>query len=429
MALNEINLEECVRKDVLMSEPLRTQARQLGINVKHLSELGDRTFVDVFRLFYPDTTSAISNIRDLAKMARDGSSVKGFLTHTVENAERENAYNAQRRKIDWLFDLVHNDRPVSEVEAYLAANSDVDIRIARTQNGATLLTQAAGEKRKALMEFFLDKGLDINDFSGCDNERMPAHNGSNALTYHAGKGDRNMVDYLLELGADVNARNKLGQDALGAALGANQMELAEQLFGKGAIITERHLIDAAGDCNADALGFLAAKNADFGAPRIAQVGNKTLAHLAANAGKPQEDTVRALSIILRKAPELANIATTDDGFLPLHYAASRMNPQATKLLLEKTQNPNTPGSNGDTPLHRAASGLSCRINIGVLLADERVDPTIANKAGKTAEATAEEVSLGDYYRDQLATRGQGASGAATLRITAGKGSSGGVNMR
>jgi ankyrin repeat protein len=71
----------------------------------------------------------------------------------------------------------------------------------------------------------------------------------------------------------------------------------------------------------------------------------------------------------------------DEGWTPLHNAASNDYLNVVKLLLEHGADPNIQDNDGETPLHSAVKG--CHVDVVRVLLDHGADLTIRDKKGRT----------------------------------------------
>ncbi len=100
----------------------------------------------------------------------------------------------------------------------------------RDGRGSTPLLLAAYYNREDIVDYLLEKGVDVDDKDGA---------GNTALIGCCFKGYTGVAKRLIRAGADVNATNTLGSTGLIYAVTFNQLEIAKLLLSHGAEIQIR----------------------------------------------------------------------------------------------------------------------------------------------------------------------------------------------
>lgn len=174
--------------------------------------------------------------------------------------------------------------------------------------------------------------------------------GLTPLHLAARSGDEDEVRALLQQGADINAVDK-GQ--------RTPLHLAAQHYGATALSLLEHgaKVDAVDD------------------------GGFTPLHMAAEGGD-----VKAITALVAAGAKL-NAADHQDGMMPVHSAVVAGMSGATEALLLVGADVNALDGEGNTPLHLAVRHSPALVE---LLLERGADPSIANRAGETAEDWARE---------------------------------------
>jgi ankyrin repeat protein len=125
----------------------------------------------------------------------------------------------------------------------------------------------------------------------------------------------------------------------------------------------------------------AVTNTPHDLPYIAAQTDSTLAE--ENFRKGIEFKVANTKQLLDKGAD-AN-ATDEEGFTPLHFAASRDSVEVVRLLLDAGAEVNAQSGSGETPMYNAIRNTTPgALDIIRLLRERGADPTISNEKGQTA---------------------------------------------
>jgi uncharacterized caspase-like protein len=113
---------------------------------------------------------------------------------------------------------------------------------ANKEHLADAYVNAAGAGQLQMVQFFLEKGVDLETRGNCD---QPVYNmgggftnisltGSTALICAAGHGEGRVVQFLLDRGGDVNAKSEINWTALYVAAYLGHGQIAKLLLDRGA---------------------------------------------------------------------------------------------------------------------------------------------------------------------------------------------------
>ncbi|XP_026674113.1 uncharacterized protein LOC113465041 [Ceratina calcarata] len=252
---------------------------------------------------------------------------------------------------------IASQQPNLEMVKYLVdEGADINVESQFRQSSKPIHI-AAREGHKDIVEYFLSKGLSVNELD-IDN---------NTLLHYAVQNCRlKVVKYLIAKGADVNAKTNLDRTPLHLAVANKCKDIIEILLKNGAMFNavdkmnklpwnmtnDEHIVELLtvtgklfkavnrGDLNnvekyIKAGAFVNAKD----------VKNVTALHYAAWKGYD-----RIVDILLENA---ANPNVIINGFTPLHYAAKFSHFKVVTLLLSKAAMYNAVSSTDKTPLDLA----------------------------------------------------------------------------
>ncbi len=228
---------------------------------------------------------------------------------------------------DMDFDMDADVRSPDESRGPISAVPPVSMQDTSKENMLYLFMEAIDDGNWRLVEYFLDRGIDVNGTN--DREETP-------LMIAAGEHQPQIVRLLIERGADVNYLNSEGRTAL--------MYAAEE----GADEAIRILIENGADPKM------------HGSDR----GHNAL-HLAAGDG--HAEVVKSM-LDLGISPN----STDHENATPLHYAASDGHEDVVKTLLDAGADPNSKDKAGRTPLHLAAD--EGHYGVVAMLLDNGVEP-------------------------------------------------------
>jgi len=229
--------------------------------------------------------------------------------------------------MDFDMDARVDVRSPDETGGPISSVPPISIQDTSKENMLYLFIEAIDDGNWRLVEYFLDRGVDVNGTN--DREETP-------LMIAAGEHQPQIVRLLIERGADVNYLNADGRTAL--------MYAAEE----GADEAIRILIENGAD------------------PKLhgSDRGHNAL-HLAAGDGHTQ---------VVKSMLDLGISPNTIDHekATPLHYAASDGHEDVVKMLLDAGADPNSKDNGGRTPLHLAAD--DGHYGVVAMLLDNGVEP-------------------------------------------------------
>jgi len=238
--------------------------------------------------------------------------------------------------MDFDMDAWVDVRSPDETGGPISSVPPISMQDTSKENMLYLFLEAIDEGNWRLVEYFLDRGVDVNGTN--DREETP-------LMIAAGEHKPQIVRLLIERGADVNFLNANGRTAL--------MYAAEE----GA---------------EDAIRILIENGAD---PKLhGSDGGYAALHLAASDG--HEGVIKKL-LDNGVSPNLVdhNKATA------MHYAASDGHEDVLKLLLDAGADTNAKDKSGRTPLHMAVD--DGHFGVVAMLLDNGVEPDQLDNHGRT----------------------------------------------
>ena len=145
-------------------------------------------------------------------------------------AAPNNAQNTQAFAEQDVIDILNavNAKNVEKVRTMLQANPKLVNAIWKgggPGSDSPLLTTAAKNGNKEIVELLIANGADVNEKNG---------SGETALMYAASAGHKEIVELLLSKNADINAKTELGATAMRLANGSNHKDVADLLQQRGA---------------------------------------------------------------------------------------------------------------------------------------------------------------------------------------------------
>jgi ankyrin repeat protein len=155
-----------------------------------------------------------------------------FTAYRTFNPEKLNRFMEQ----DSFFDAIRNGNLKT---LKTLGEKDPGLFQAKDQRGSTPLILAAYYNQGEIVEYLLEKGVQVDDKDGA---------GNTALMGCCFKGYVPVAEKLIAAGADVNTVNSLGSTCLIYAVTFNQPEIAKLLLENGA---ETHIRDARGNTALD----------------------------------------------------------------------------------------------------------------------------------------------------------------------------------
>jgi ankyrin repeat protein len=250
--------------------------------------------------------------------------VGGFLMVGYSGvAELERHLSPEEANAALLEAAEKNDAP--KIQDLLRQGCDIDTA---NTNGWTALTFAAKAGNKAIVEFLVRNGANVN-------HQTSTSVGGTVLCFAAGGNNPAVVDYLIAKGADVNGKSRNGMTPLIYACAHNNTNLASLLISKGADVNLPGQLNDQGH-------------------------SWTPLMTAANSGD-----VEIIKLLLNAGARLEQ--TNNNGDTALMEAAKRAVPDVVKLLIERGANVNARRVFGHTALIYAAYNGQLE-NIRLLLA-------------------------------------------------------------
>lgn len=246
-------------------------------------------------------------------------------------------------------------------------------------SGMTALMEAVAAGNNQIVEYLIDKGVDIGQRD---------KNGNTLLMLAARRSRLAEVMYLAELGLETYAQNNLGDTALHLALGdlKNNLYTQEYLIKNGAIINAKNqdgitpLMEAAYRGYPKSVGLLIEMGGDINVIDIK--GNAPL-HFAVRG----YENCEAITAYLLKSGAMINVIN-EEGNTPLIIASRYPSVDVISALLGYKAELNTQNKQGWSALMEAAK--AGHLPIIKLLAEHGADINQVNNEGKTAATIAKE---------------------------------------
>lgn len=196
------------------------------------------------------------------------------------------------------------------------------------KDGANLLHQVVRRPDAEVLNYFLEKGVDLNK---ADND------GNTPLILAASGRNASYISTLVSHVKDINTVNEKGQSALTRAIATGSAEVVSLLLKSGA---DTRVTDTDGN-NLVYYWFESYRDRPQGQPERPQ-----------SPGQPNDDFEQKLEILKAKGLEVA--APQKDGSTLFHQAVARENLRLIQKAAELGADINAQDKDGVTPLHKAA---------------------------------------------------------------------------
>lgn len=244
---------------------------------------------------------------------------------------------------------------------------DGDDPLAKDEEGRNYLHISVQLRNKALVQCFIDEGLDVNDSD---------HQGVTPLHIACRLGADKVVETLLSAGAQPNIKAKNLITPLHIAAGFGHTACVQLICSSGLDIdldpqdSEDHtpLHYAAAEGHKQIVTDLIAAGSNANAVNV--VGNTPM-HFAAASGTP------TVCCILHKSGKADIDAQNSKGQTPQHIATLEGCASSLLNLLNLHADPTIKDNKGNTCLHLAIKGGQIEL-VNILLLDPRTDPSISD---------------------------------------------------
>ena len=243
------------------------------------------------------------------------------------------------------------------VERVLEAELDVDLEV----DGYNPLQAACMHGRKAVVEYLLTAGADVNKATKPSMQRTP-------LFFASWRGNWEVVELLLGAGAEVNKTDENGESPLLAASMRGNWEVVELLLDAGAEVDKMRDIDgitplvaASIEGHREMVKLLLDRGAEV--DKANNAGQTPLFR----AGS--DDHTEVVQLLLDSGADLDRAVNLYPGATRLHWASKVGLLGMVRSLLDAGADVNSQDDKGETPLHWAArNGNDCSAVAELLLA-------------------------------------------------------------
>jgi ankyrin repeat protein len=234
-------------------------------------------------------------------------------TTTLHGKQHIAATSGHKHIVEAIFDKCANDSERKQLARL------------RDDNGFTPFMNATVSESKTLMQFFLDKGADVN-----------ARNldGAGAIHFAAGDGSLERLQFLVEKGADIDLPSGGGTPLHWAAGAKNSSDAVGFIAGRCADVNTVNaqgttaVLTAAAAGHDETVRALVQAKADIGS---IFAGNLTLLHICSENGLLAAVEAIVATDVGKKCLEMG----TDDGNWPIHLAAMVKKVNVVEFLFDK----------------------------------------------------------------------------------------------
>ncbi|PJX27592.1 hypothetical protein CAP47_01800 [Psychroflexus sp. S27] len=273
-----------------------------GLDLKSTDHDGNNAFMYAVRK---------GNISLLKELIQEGINPK-VVNEKGENAIFMASYGARRHS--------------NSIEVYRFLNKlNIEANISNSEKTTPLHNIARGTKDTEIFDFFINKGVDVNQQNS---------KGQTALMNASAYNDISVVEYLLKKDAEINLANQNKKTALMLATQRNSAEVVKFLLEKDAKIDIKdkkgntlvyYLIQAEGSKAFDKKYDLLVNKINF---KGLQANRNNLYHLAV-----EKKSEKLLDLAKKHQAKINQV--NEDGLTPLHLAAmTAQNPEFIKAVLK-----------------------------------------------------------------------------------------------